>query len=89
MLAADCNPAILGGIMQKFVNYRLRWVVVGDITGRTAGARLVRWPQSEPVGDLRVGDRRGVRVSDAIDGRGRRTPHPGTGRVGRRRAAWA
>gem|GEM_PF-2657511 len=40
MLAAGRNPAIPGGIMQKFVTYRLRLIVVGDI--RTAGARIVR-----------------------------------------------
>lgn len=33
---------VAGGIMQKFVNYRLRLVIVGDIAAYTAGSTALR-----------------------------------------------
>ncbi|ROO63316.1 uncharacterized protein DUF4180 [Micromonospora sp. Llam0] len=48
------RSGLAGGIMQKFVNYRLRLVVVGDITGHTAGSTALR--------DLVVESNRGRQV---------------------------
>ena len=36
------RSGVAGGIMQKFVNYRLRLVVVGDIAAYTAGSTALR-----------------------------------------------
>ncbi|WFE25996.1 DUF4180 domain-containing protein [Solwaraspora sp. WMMD791] len=48
------RSGVAGGIMQKFVNYRLRLVVVGDITEHTAGSTALR--------DLVVESNRGRQV---------------------------
>ncbi|MDG4773713.1 DUF4180 domain-containing protein [Solwaraspora sp. WMMD792] len=48
------RSGLAGSIMQKFVNYRLRLVVVGDITGHTAGSTALR--------DLVVESNRGNQV---------------------------
>jgi hypothetical protein len=36
------RTGVAGGIMQKFVNYRLRLVIVGDIAAYTAGSTALR-----------------------------------------------
>ncbi|WP_326550355.1 DUF4180 domain-containing protein [Micromonospora sp. NBC_01813] len=36
------RTGVAGGIMQKFVNYRVRLVIVGDIAAYTAGSTALR-----------------------------------------------
>jgi hypothetical protein len=36
------RTGVAGGIMQKFVNYRVRLVIVGDVAGYTAGSTALR-----------------------------------------------